>query len=301
MSAQSADPAPRTFVYKTASGLDIRADVFTPEGNEVRPVALWIHGGALINGGRQGVPDLLRRPLMEAGCAVVSIDYRLAPETKLQAIIEDLEDAFRWVRGKGPDVFGADPARVAALGGSAGGYLTLTAGFRVTPRLSALVSFWGYGDLIGEWYSSPSPHGRHRRVVMSREQALAQVNGPPVSNAADRSGNGGAFYQHCRQHGIWPQEVSGWDPREQAEKFYPYMPVKNVSGDYPPTMLIHGTADTDVPYEQSVMMAEELRSHGVEHELLTVDGAEHGLAGASPDVRESAYASAVRFVLERLT
>ena len=202
---------------------------------------------------------------------------------------------------KGPNFFGADPNRVAAMGSSAGGYLTLTAGFKVQPRLKALVSFWGYGDLIGDWYSTPSPHERHRRVVMTREEALAQVDGPPISNAADREGNGGAFYQHCRQHGIWPQQVSVWNPKEQPEKFYPFMPVKNVSCEYPPTLLIHGTADSDVPYEQSVMMAAEFRRHGVEHELLTVEGAEHGLAGATPGEREAAYASAVRFALSRLT
>ena len=40
------------------------------------------------------------------------------------------------------------------------------------------------------------------------------------------------------------------------------MPVKHVTPDYPPTMLIHGTEDTDVPYEQSVMMAEQFKVHG---------------------------------------
>ncbi len=288
-----------THVYKKVGDLEIRADVHRAAGDATRPVAVWIHGGALINGGRQSVPAKLNELLIENEFTVVSIDYRLAPETKLRAVIEDVEDAFAWIRRDGPSRFGADPSRIAVLGGSAGGYLTLTAGFRVEPRPSALVSFWGYGDLIGEWYSSPSPHERHRRVVMTREEALAQVSGPPIANAADREGDGGAFYQHCRQHGIWPQEVSGWDPKGEAERFAPYMPVKNVDAAYPPTLLIHGTADTDVPYEQSQMMAEEFRKHGVEHELMRVEGAEHGLAGAEEGVREEAYRAAVRFVKQR--
>ena len=219
------------------------------------------------------------------------------PETKLPAIIEDVEDAFRWVRQQGPALFGADPGRLAVLGGSAGGYLTLTTGYRVQPRPNALVSFWGYGDLIGDWYSSPSPHERHRRTVMTRAEALAQVDGPPIANAADRAGDGGAFYQHCRQHGIWPREVSGWDPRREAERFTPYMPVKNVSAEYPPTLLIHGTEDTDVPYEQSQMMAEQFREHGVEHELDDGRGRRARAGGRrAQEIRDEAYAAAVRFV-----
>ena len=50
---------------------------------------------------------------------------------------------------------------VAVSGGSAGGYLTLVTGYRVKPWPKALVAFWGYGDLVGPWYSEPSPHPRH--------------------------------------------------------------------------------------------------------------------------------------------
>ena len=285
-----------THTYKSVEGLEIRADVHHAQDDRVRPIAVWIHGGALIMGRRQGVPQALMDRLIEAGFAVVSIDYRLAPETKLAAIIEDVEDAFAWIRDQGPDLFRADPERIAVLGSSAGGYLTLTAGYRVDPRPQALVSFWGYGDLIGPWYSTPSPHDRHRRIVMTREQALAQVSGPPISNSDDRDGNGGAFYLHCRQHGIWPKEVSGWDPVSEAEMFIPYMPLKNVTPNYPPTLLVHGTADTDVPYEQSTLMAEEFRRHEVRHELLTFEGAEHGIGGSSSAESDKAYSAAVAFL-----
>ncbi len=290
------DAAARTYVYKRVAGLEIRADVYNGADGPVRPVAVWIHGGALIMGRRESVPPQLRNQLVQAGFAVVSIDYRLAPETKLPAILEDVEDAFDWIRNQGPALFRADRDRVVVLGSSAGGYLTLATGHRVRPRPAALVSFWGYGDLIGPWYSTPSPHERHHRVVMTREEAQEEVTGPPISNAADRLGNGGAFYQHCRQHGIWPREVSGWDPHEEAERFGPYMPVENVTRDYPPTLLVHGTADTDVPYEQSVLMQERFLEHGVRHELMTFEGAEHGLGGAGSPALEQAYSAAVSFV-----
>ena len=298
---QSLSPAHvTTHTYKSLGGLAIRADVHHAQEDGVRPIAVWIHGGALIMGRRQGVPQPLLDRLLAAGFALVSIDYRLAPETKLPAIVEDVEDAFDWIRAQGPGLFQADPDRIAVLGSSAGGYLTLATGCRVEPRPQALVAFWGYGDLIGPWYATPSPHDRHHRIVMTREQALAQVSGPPISNSADRDGNGGAFYQHCRQHGIWPEQVSGWDPVSEAEMFVPYMPLRNVTPDYPPTLLVHGTADTDVPYEQSTLMAEEFRRHGVRHELLTFEGAEHGIGGSSSAESHRAYSAAVAFLQAEL-
>ncbi len=62
------------------------------------------------------------------------------------------------------------------------------------------------------------------------------------------------------------------------------------------TLLIHGTEDTDVPYEQSVTMARELRAHGVEHALLTIDGAEHGLGGGPKEQVANAFDESLRFI-----
>ena len=58
------------------------------------------------------------------GWAVASIDYRLAPESKLPAIISNLRDALEWLRTEGAERANIDPERIAAMGHSAGGYLT---------------------------------------------------------------------------------------------------------------------------------------------------------------------------------
>ena len=292
-----------THTFKRVGDLEIKADVYQPEqakGGGKLPVVVWIHGGALINGHRESVPKWLLDASLKQGWIVVSIDYRLAPETQLPEIVADLEDAFRWVREKGPELFHADPVRVAAIGGSAGGYMTLTSGFRANPRPVALVSLWGYGDLVGPWYSEPSPHPRHQTSKLSRDEANKQVSGPPISDSRDRKGDGGAFYQYCRQTGTWPKAVSGWDPHTEPEKFYPFMALKNVSAEYPPTLLIHGDQDTDVPYEQSTLMAAELKKHGVEHGLITLAGAEHGLAGGDKAEIDAAYAAAIAFLKKHL-
>ena len=235
----------------------------------------------------------------ENGWVIVSLDYRLAPETMLPEIVADVEDAFKWIRASGPELFQADAQRIAVVGGSAGGYLTLTSGFRVEPRPQALVSLWGYGDLIGPWYSQPSPH---HKSTMTAEEAKEQTMGMPVSDDRDRQQIGaGLFYRYCRQHGLWPKTVTGWDSAKEAEKFTPFMPVKNVTSAYPATLLIHGDKDTDVPVEQSQLMAAEFKKHGVEHQLLTVAGAEHGLADVPPIEREKAYQAAVEFLRKRLS
>ena len=296
----AAEPTVETYVYKKAGELDIQAKVWQYADSRSRPGVVWIHGGALINGHRDGVSQRVQKFARENEFVLISIDYRLAPETKLPAIIEDIEDAFRWMRRDGPRLFHVDPQRIAVTGGSAGGCLTLVSGFRVRPAPQVLLSFWGYGDLIGPWYSQPSPHPRHHRSKLGRAEAWNQVSGPPISDSRDRRGDGGAFYQFCRQRGEWPKAVTGWDPVAEAKRFYPYMAVKNVTPKYPPTILIHGDADTDVPHEQSVMMAEQFRRHGVEHKLFSIAGGEHGLAGGDPRQIEQAYRQAFELVKSKL-
>ncbi len=74
------------------------------------------------------------------------------------------------------------------------------------------------------------------------------------------------------------------------------MPVKNVTSKYPPTILIHGTDDTDVPYQQSLLLAEQFRRHGGEHELVSIQSGEHGLGGGDPKLIREAYETALAFL-----
>jgi acetyl esterase/lipase len=271
----------RTYTYKTVENCAIQADVYGAS-DTTRPVVIWIHGGALIMGNRGGIDKALLGKLQSGGYVVVSIDYRLAPETKLPAILEDLQDACRWVREKGPELFHIDPKRIAVMGGSAGGYLTLAAGFRVDPRPRALVSFWGYGDVAGPWYSKPDPF-HSKMPAVPKEEADKAVGSAVISESSGKN-NRRRFYLYCRQQGLWPKEVTGHDPDKEPKAFDAFCPVRNVTATYPPTLLIHGTKDTDVPYELSAMMAKELGKKGVEHELITVEDAGHGLDGAKPGV-----------------
>ncbi len=292
--ARGASGAQQTFTYKTVGDCPIKADVFNASPGQRRPLAVWIHGGALIMGDRRGIDRTLLSELVKDGYVVLSIDYRLAPETKLPAILDDLRDAFAWVRAEGPKNFGARADRIAVLGGSAGGYLTLASGYLIDPRPAALVSFWGYGDIAGPWYSRPDAFYRQQPLVTEAEARAAvgttTVAEPPPRNQRRR------FYLYCRQNGLWPREVSGFDPDKDPKAFDPLCPVRNVSAKYPPTLLIHGTNDTDVPHELSVDMDRALARHGVPHELISVPGAGHGLNGADEAVKAGIHKRVLAFL-----
>lgn len=289
-----------TYTYKRVGDLDIRADVYLPSVAPPYPVVVWIHGGALILGDRKAIHGRQRDRYLAEGWAVVSIDYRLGPETKLPQIVGDVVDAFAWMRREGPRLFGTDPSRIGVVGQSGGGYLTLMAGCAVEPRVQALVSFYGYGDILADWYAKPDPFYRTQPLVFEPD-ARAVVGEAELSEEPPNSGRG-RFYLYCRQQGRWLHEVGGVDPVAHPEALEPYCPERQADASYPPTLLLHGTADTDVPYSQSVDMAAALRRVGVEHELYTVENGAHGFDGNTSDPRAaSAIERAVAFLRRHLS
>jgi acetyl esterase/lipase len=172
--SNAADPpalVKKTYTYKTAGDVKIQLDVHRAEDSKTKPVVVWIHGGALITGNKNGIPRNLLDLCRDEGYALVSIDYRLAPEVQLPEIIADVEDAFRWIREEGPKQALLDPDKLVVTGGSAGGYLTLMTGVRLKQKPRALVAYWGYGDVDGEWYTKPSEHYRTTTALISKEEA----------------------------------------------------------------------------------------------------------------------------------
>ena len=321
-----------TAAYREIDGHKILADVYRPQDAKVRPVIVWIHGGALITGNRdlEKPEDITRLLLAFAkaggalimdnhdlenredvtrfllafakaeGCAVVSIDYRLAPETKLPDIISDIEEAFRWLASDGAKQFHLDPRRIVVAGESAGGYLTLVTGYRVRPKPKALVALYGYGDLIGDWSSKPNPYPYYNLRKISREEAESQTDGTVISDSDERKGDGYSIYMYYRQNGLWPEKVSDFAHSTIAAQIAPFEPIRNVTPDWPPTLLIHGTRDTDVPYEQSELMARKFMEKGVPFTLIPIDHGEHGFGGGDPQKIRDAYKVMGEFIKEHL-
>ena len=77
--------------------------------------------------------------------------------------------------------------------------------------------------------------------------------------------------------------VGGHDPVKEAQWFYQYCPLRNVHANYPPTLLIHGDKDTDVPFEQSVLMDQELTAKKIKHQFIKMNNYEHGFDRAHED------------------
>lgn len=286
-----------TFTYKKVRQHEIKADVYCPEGNGAHPVVVWLHGGALVFGSRRDIFTWQRDLYLEAGFAVASVDYRLAPETKLPAIIDDLQDAFQWVREQGPALFGADRNRIAAVGHSAGGYLALMSGFVVDPAPHAIVSCYGFGDIVGAWLTKPDPQ-YDQQLLIPRQRAYRSVGRMTVSETPEPHSRFD-FYLYLRQQGLWPQEVSGHDPIEEPGFFDFYCPLRNVYREFPPTLLLHGTADTYVPYEQSKLMAAAFAKAKVEHQLITIPGGLHGFDQEDTPANRETMGKVIEFLRAR--
>jgi len=91
--------------------------------------------------------------------------------------------------------------------------------------------------------------------------------------------------------------VTGHDPDTEPRAFDPYCPVRNVTKKYPPTLLIHGTKDTDVPYELSVQMDKELTAKRIPHEFITIPEGIHGFRSkVDAEIEARTYQQMLEFI-----
>lgn len=249
---------------------NISLDVYLPAPAKVpMPVVMYIHWGALIFGSRKDVMENEIDAILGAGMAYVSIDYRLAPETKLMDIKTDIEAALQWIRET--DLYDFDPGRIAVIGKSAGGYLALLSG-TFADRPQAIVSFYGYGDILGDWYTKPCNHYlQDPQVSQSEADECVLQTAPTYGAFPDRW----PIYLRARQTGTWPSLVSGYEPGMTHDLLTPYCPILNIDAHFPPTFLLHGTADTDVPFGLSQDMYNALAEKGINVQLCVVPDGPH--------------------------
>lgn len=101
---------------------DLLVRVYLPSTASALPVMLYFHGGGWVLGSVDGHDATCRRLALGSGCAVASVEYRLAPEAKFPAPLEDCFAATKWLVGNGGAI-GVDGSRLTVGGDSAGGNL----------------------------------------------------------------------------------------------------------------------------------------------------------------------------------
>jgi acetyl esterase/lipase len=262
-------------VYYRAGNLDLKVGVITP-GPEtvVRPTVLYIHGGGWVHLTKDNqIFSVL--PYLARGMDVVNVDYRQANQARAPAAVEDCRCALQWVFRHATE-YGFDTDRVVVVGGSAGGHLALMTGMldekdgfddacafsigQRPVRVAAIVDFFGVTDLA-EYLSSP-------------DQSLGSVEWP--AGTSNRVASVGDISPEVR-HAVVEWFAGVPNRMELARQV---SPLTYVRPNLPPIIVVHGTADNGVPYEQSVRLHNALDKAGVPNELVTIPNGGHG---AYPD------------------
>ncbi len=238
-----------TVTERRVGSTAVPVTVTTPKPNAgaaARPGILYIHGGGMILGSPQAEAIGSGQAARELGAVVVSPDYRLAPEHRYPAALDDCMAALHWMREAAGEL-GIDPDRIAVTGSSAGGGLSAAVAQRA-----------------------------HDEGITLRAQVLVY----PMLD--DRS----ALRDHgVRGRFMWTPESNrfGWtsylgrEPRESdAPEYAAAARREDLSGLAPAWV---GVGELDLFHDESVDYARRLQAAGVPCELVTVPGMYHGADG----------------------
>lgn len=139
---------------------EITARYYRPRGSvpeELLPLCLYFHGGGFVIGDLEGYDPMCRQLANRAGCAVLSVDYRLAPEAPFPAAVDDCFAATQWAAAKSAELK-IDANRIAVAGDSAGANLAtvvcLLARDAEAPKIAYQVLIYPVTDMAGETESA---------------------------------------------------------------------------------------------------------------------------------------------------
>lgn len=228
----------RDVTYCTVDGVALKLDLYAPpQAVSAAPAAVYVHGGGWSSGDKAGGSVIPFSQLAAQGFWVAAVNYRLAPQSKFPAMIEDVKCAVRFLRANAARL-NLDPNRIGAWGGSAGGHLVALLG---TTDRSA-------GFDVGE-YADQS----------SRVQAIVDMFGPADLTLMFPRASAGIV-----------QSVFGSSANSQ-ESARLASPITYATPDDPPFLILQGDKDNVVPLEQSQVMYDRLRALGVPATLVVTN------------------------------
>jgi acetyl esterase len=254
---------------QAASAGEVPVRIYTPPGEGPLPVLVYYHGGGWVIGDLDSHDGVCRTLAARSGALVVAVDYRLAPEHRFPAAVDDAYTALTWVGDKISD-YGGDPTRIAVGGDSAGGNLSAV--------VAQLAKQRGGPALRFQLLVYPATD-RFDDSASMRENAL----GPLLSRAWVE------WFLGC----YLTSPDDGLDPRVSPAR------TEDLSG-LPPALVV--TAEFDPLRDQGAAYAARLREAGVDARYLPVDGMIHGflqMGGVIDKAREvlDECADAVRVAL----
>lgn len=221
-------------------------------GDEPLPLVVFIHGGAWLGGDRGGGAGQIGYLIASGDYVGASVGYRLSQQATWPAQAHDVKAAIRWLRAHASE-FGFDPNRIAVMGASAGGHL---------------VAFLGTSGGVTELEGDLGDHD----ATDSRVQAVVDLFGPAdfltIGDAPSQIDHNAADSPEAR--------LLGGAIKEKPDAAKAVSPVTYVSKDDPPFLLIHGSDDPTVPFDQSVRLDKALKAAGVPSTLLRIEGGGHG-------------------------
>ncbi len=216
------------------------------------PVVAFIHGGGWRNGDKTGGRRRVASYVTSGQFVGVSIGYRLSGEATWPAQIHDCKAAIRWLKANA-DSLGIDPDRIGVWGSSAGGHL-----------VAMLGTSGNVADLEGKL-------GSHT-AVSSRVSCVVDEYGPTnfltMNDFPSRIDHLSATSPESL--------LIGGQITEHEDKVRHASPLTYVSKDDPPFLIIHGTDDPLVPYNQSKVLEAALQKAGVAVSLQTITAGQHG-------------------------
>jgi acetyl esterase len=230
-------PAIAPLVREYRSGLSLR--VYLPPDirpGAKRPAILFVHGG----GWGAGKPELVEphcRYYAAKGIVAAAVQYRLtSATTTVFDCIADVKASVRWLRDHAAEL-NVDPDRIAAFGDSAGGHLAACAGL--------MAGLEAEGESL---------------AISSRPNALVLLY--PITDTTPPDG-----WDVVRYGGKAGASVAG--------RLRELSPADNITTGAPPTLVLHGTADTVVPFSQSERFADAMRGKGNVCDWVPIEGAGH--------------------------